>query len=45
MAKSHRGKVLRRLPSRGRGICPDCGRTGVKLLYSQGDVKVCKHCR
>ena len=49
MAKPNRGKTIRELPSRGRGICPVCKREGVKVLYEQaaGDkkVKVCKTCK
>ena len=49
MAKPHRGKSIRELPSRGRGECPVCKRTNVKILYEQeaGEkkVKVCKTCK
>lgn len=49
MAKPHRGKTLRKLPARGRGTCPVCGRTGVKLLYplmmNGAATSVCKRCR
>ncbi|MBM7644500.1 hypothetical protein JOD45_000693 [Scopulibacillus daqui] len=50
MAKRYRGKTLGNLPHRGRGKCPLCGRTGIKLLYShQTDqdqmIQVCKRCR
>ncbi|MDT9725557.1 hypothetical protein DUZ99_11300 [Xylanibacillus composti] len=50
MATITRGKVLRTLPARGRGECPLCKRTGIKLLYEfpQSDgstLKVCKNCR
>ena len=49
MAKPHRGKTIRDLPSRGRGECPVCQRTNVKILYEQeaGEkkVKVCKICK
>lgn len=48
MAKSNRGKTLYKLPSRGRGTCPVCGKTRIKLLYTHvgenGQVKVCKYC-
>lgn len=47
--KNHRGKELRKLPNRGRGECPVCHHTGVKLLHEVkvGDKtqKVCKNCR
>ena len=32
MAKTHRGKALRKLPDYERGTCPVCSRTGVKLV-------------
>jgi len=49
MSKPNRGKNIRELPSRGRGECPVCKRSGVKVLFEQeaGDkkVKICKTCR
>ena len=49
MAKAHRGKGIRELVSRGRGECPVCKRSNVKILYEQeagaGKIKVCKTCR
>lgn len=49
MAKPFRGQSLRKLINRGRGTCPVCKRTGVKLLYPykiNGEtVNVCKRCR
>jgi hypothetical protein len=50
MGKSHRGKGIRNLPAHGRGTCPVCQSTRIKLLYdrpgSDGKpVKVCKRCR
>ncbi|WP_203527842.1 hypothetical protein [Clostridium thermarum] len=50
MSKQRRGKALWSLPARGRGTCPVCGRTGVKLLYdlvcADGAKKqVCKQCQ
>ncbi|MDR0291048.1 MAG: hypothetical protein LBI06_08950 [Treponema sp.] len=49
MAKPHRGKGIRELFAHGRGTCPVCGATGIKILYEQdaGDkkVKVCKPCK
>jgi RNA polymerase subunit RPABC4/transcription elongation factor Spt4 len=49
MSKAHRGKGIRELFAHGRGVCPVCGATGIKLLYEQdaGDqkVKVCKFCK
>lgn len=60
MAKTNRGKGIRNfyidpngvvhegLYNNGRGTCPACGRTGVKVLYEQTvdeiTVKVCKRC-
>lgn len=50
MSKSNRGKALWKLPSRGRGTCPVCRATRIKLLYVRKladgtQVKVCKRCR
>jgi hypothetical protein len=50
MAKRNRGKTINYLPSRGRGTCPLCGRTRIKLLYpfkteTNQTIKVCKNCR
>ncbi|WP_197089635.1 hypothetical protein [Bacillus sp. SA1-12] len=50
MAKRNRGKSLKKLPSKGRGTCPVCGRTRIKLLYpyrKEGNqmLNVCKNCR
>ncbi|MED3563175.1 hypothetical protein [Bacillus xiapuensis] len=50
MAKRNRGKTINYLPSRGRGTCPLCGRTRIKLLYPHTTaenvtIKVCKMCR
>lgn len=48
MSKNHRGSGIRNLPLHGRGECPVCKRTGVKILYEQTvdgqTVKVCKMC-
>ncbi|APO47795.1 hypothetical protein MHI48_26505 [Paenibacillus sp. FSL H7-0942] len=49
MAKTKRGRVLWSLPSRGRGTCPVCSSTRIKLLYTQTktdgtSLKVCKKC-
>lgn len=49
MAKTNRGKVLWKTVSRGRGTCPVCLSTRIKLLYtninSNGDkLAVCKKC-
>jgi len=49
MSKAHRGKGIRDLFARGRGTCPVCGSTGIKLLYEQEadgqKIKVCKFCK
>jgi hypothetical protein len=49
MGKAHRGKTIRELFACGRGTCPVCNASGVKLLYEieAGDqkVKVCKPCK
>ncbi len=60
MAKTHRGSGIRHLYidpngnvhegiyNNGRGTCPACGRTGVKVLYSrevdEQTFNVCKRC-
>ncbi len=50
MGKQRRGKGIRHLLRRGRGTCPSCGTTAIKLLYDRptadgGKTKVCKRCR
>jgi hypothetical protein len=48
MSKAHRGKGLVDQVKGGRGACPACQRTGIKVLYSvtAGEAKrnVCKEC-
>ena len=48
MSKVHRGKGIKSLVNRGRGECPICHTTGIKLLYEneiEGEKKsVCKVC-
>ncbi|WP_435921820.1 hypothetical protein [Paenibacillus sp. DYY-L-2] len=49
MSKSKRGKALWNLPTRGRGTCPVCQSTRIKLLYTKTNsagqqLKVCKKC-
>jgi len=48
VSKAHRGKGIKSIPNRGRGKCPLCHSTGVKLLYENevdGEKKnVCKIC-
>ena len=49
MSKAHRGKGIYDLVKRGRGACPVCGATGIKLLYEQEadgqKIMVCKPCK
>jgi ribosomal protein L37AE/L43A len=49
MSKAHRGKGIRDQVSHGRGECPVCKRTNVKILYEQeaggAKIKICKTCR
>ncbi len=49
MSKAHRGKGLKEVPAGGRGTCPICGRTGVKVVYEQEidgkKTKICKICK
>ena len=49
MAKTHRGKGIRDQYAHGRGSCPVCNRSSVKILYEQeaGEkkLKICKTCR
>ncbi|HAK46431.1 MAG TPA: hypothetical protein DCO79_11005 [Spirochaeta sp.] len=49
MSKAHRGFGIRELESNGRGDCPVCGRTGIKVLYEyEKDEKkfmICKQCK
>ncbi|MDQ0063879.1 hypothetical protein [Paenibacillus harenae] len=49
MAKTKRGKALWNVPSHGRGTCPVCVSTRIKLLYARTTsdnkaIKVCKRC-
>jgi len=49
MSKAHRGKGTYENVNRGRGTCPVCKRTGVKVLYSHEQdgktLQICKICR
>jgi hypothetical protein len=49
MGKNHRGRGIWDQPNHGRGTCPVCGRTGVKVLYevktAEKPIKVCKLCK
>lgn len=48
MAKAHRGVGIRNLENHGRGTCPVCNKTGIKVLWEvekDGQkMKVCKFC-
>ncbi|MCF7934358.1 MAG: hypothetical protein K9M84_10010 [Spirochaetia bacterium] len=48
MAKAHRGAGILDLENRGRGTCPLCKRTGIKVMYereaNEKKVMVCKQC-
>ncbi|MFA6689484.1 MAG: hypothetical protein ACOX6K_05920 [Sphaerochaetaceae bacterium] len=48
MAKAHRGTGIRKEKNHGRGDCPVCKRTGIKVLYEaefDGEKKkICKQC-
>ncbi len=49
MSKAHRGFGIRELKNNGRGDCPLCKRTGIKVVYEQElnekKVMICKQCR
>ena len=49
MSKAHRGAGLRTQVSSGRGTCPLCKKTGIKIVYevADGDKKkmICKQCK
>ncbi|MDY4888752.1 MAG: hypothetical protein SO135_03270 [Sphaerochaetaceae bacterium] len=48
MSKAHRGFGIREQANKGRGTCPVCSRTGIKVLYENKiddqTAKVCKQC-
>ncbi|MHC1692175.1 MAG: hypothetical protein AB9828_04030 [Sphaerochaetaceae bacterium] len=48
MAKAHRGAGIRDQRLNGRGDCPVCKRTAIKVMYENevegSKVKVCKQC-
>jgi len=48
MSKNHRGTGLRALPAHGRGVCPICKKSDIKVIYEVDidgqKVKVCKYC-
>ena len=47
MAKNHRGTGIRTLPAHGRGTCPLCKSTGIKVVYEKEvdgqTLNICKH--
>jgi hypothetical protein len=49
MSKSHRGFGIRDLIKNGRGTCPVCSRSGIKVLYDfekdEKKYKICKQCK
>jgi len=49
MGKTHRGFGVREMQNRGRGTCPVCKRTGIKVVYEHEidgkKVMICKQCR
>ena len=49
MSKAHRGKGLHETFNRGRGTCPICKKTGVKVIYEQevdgANQNICKVCK
>lgn len=49
MSKKNRGAGLMNVPYKGRGTCPICQATGIKLLYAlkgqDQSLKVCKRCQ
>ena len=49
MSKAHRGSGIRELVNSGRGTCPVCKRSGIKVLYEheagEKKISVCKQCR
>ena len=49
MSKAHRGRGIRELVKSGRGTCPLCNRSGIKLLYeaekNEKKIKICKECK
>lgn len=49
MSKAHRGQGIRELIKSGRGTCPLCKRTAIKVVYEQDfdgkKVVICKQCK
>ena len=49
MSKAHRGSGMNEYKNKGRGACPACHRTGLKVIYEQEiegkKLTVCKQCK
>lgn len=49
MSKAHRGFGIRDQVKNGRGICPLCRRSGIKVVYekeiNEKKYMICKQCR
>ncbi|MBQ6029612.1 MAG: hypothetical protein IJL24_08840 [Treponema sp.] len=49
MSKAHRGTGLRKTANHGRGTCPICKTTGIKVVYEYDlegkKVMICKFCK
>jgi hypothetical protein len=49
MGKTHRGKGIKALVNHGRGTCPLCKRTAIKVVFEvtvkEKTIKVCKTCK
>jgi len=49
MSKTNRGSGLRDQVRSGRGKCPQCGRTGIKVVYEVekdgAKLNICKQCK
>jgi hypothetical protein len=49
MGKTHRGKGIKALANHGRGTCPLCKRTAIKVVFEvtvkEKTIKVCKTCK
>jgi len=49
MSKAHRGTGLLEKYKKGRGTCPLCKRTGIKIPYeheaNEKKIFICKQCR
>lgn len=49
MSKANRGSGIRDKVKSGRGTCPLCKRTGIKVMYQvelkEAKYKICKQCK